>query len=229
MAVSYPIKFPVLAAWAAANRFGLLGTPKVGSHPKLDAKALGRWRSRIAEGGVYLEYGSGGSTIEAVQTASAVISVETDKRYLNAVEQRVTETSANPARFHPIHVDIGWTELWGQPLIWVRSKRRVSRWRRYSSAPWELLTAERLVPNFILVDGRFRVASVLESCLQLPDTADCLFMLDDFEVREQRYRVIMDFVSQVERVGRAVLFRRADNFRREDCARLLERYQADPE
>ena len=229
MPIPYPLKFPFIAAWAVGNRMGLLADAKVGSHPNLDANTLARWRSRVAEGGVYLEYGSGGSTIEALQHASAVFTVETDRRYLQAVEQKVATTFTDHAPFYPVHVDIGLTELWGRPLFRWHSKRALRRWQKYTSAPWEVLATTNMVPNFILIDGRFRIASVLESFLRLPDEADCLFLFDDFKGREQRYNVVLDFASDAENVGRALFFRRAKGFSPKACAAILRRYQADPE
>jgi hypothetical protein len=215
--------------WALANRLGLLGTPPVGISPGLDEHALAEWRAAIRKGGVYLEYGSGGSTIEAVKHASTVVSVDTDKRFLKAVERKIAKTVVEPAPFIPVHADIGWTEKWGRPLFKKPSSKKIARWRNYSSAPWETLRDAGLVPAFILIDGRFRTASALESLIQLPANADCLFMLDDFAQRKEQYDVIMPFIAEIHAVGRALIFRRAANFRRGDCAKLLLEVQSDPE
>ena len=220
-------RFPRRLTWAVANRLGILGAPSVGTSPGLDDEALARWRSAVSKGGVYLEYGSGGSTVAALRHASAVVSVETDEKYLRAVQDKISETMVETP-FYPIHVDIGWTEKWGRPLFRRPSKRRAERWRRYTSAPWEVLSDAGLVPDFIFVDGRFRAASVMESLLRLPADSDCLFMLDDFGGRQEGYDVILPFVTEVDRAGRALLFRRASTFDPDECARLLKQFQADP-
>jgi hypothetical protein len=178
---------------------------------------------------VYLEYGSGGSTVEAVRSAEQVISVETDGRFLAAVERKVAETADANAAFRPLHVDIGWTEKWGRPPFPWPSPGRLARWRRYTSAPWLVLAEMNLVPDFIFVDGRFRAASVLESFLRLPDSTQCLFMLDDFESRTKHYGIVLKFAVGVEAADRAIVFRRDPNFDRQECAKQLARLQANPE
>lgn len=221
-------RFPRRLAWAVANRIGIFAAPSVGTSPGLDDEALAQWRSAVSRGGVYLEYGSGGSTVAALQHASAVVSVETDEKYLRAVQNKISEAIGKTPPFYPIYVDIGWTEKWGRPLFRRPATQRVERWRHYTSAPWEVLSDAGLVPDFIFIDGRFRAASVMESLLRLPAGSDCLFMLDDFRGRQEGYDVILPFVTEVERAGRAILFRRTSTFASEDCARLLKQYQADP-
>ncbi len=221
-------RFSWHAALAGINRLGWLGEPPVGSSPWLDPPALARWRQAIAGTEVYLEYGSGGSTVEAVSSAAHVVAVDTDRAFLSATGD-VPSRRRGAGRLHMVHVDIGVTGKWGRPILLDPSKPRLARWRRYPSAPWDLLSTLGLTPGFILVDGRFRVASVLESFLRLPDQADCLLMLDDFHKRPRHYEPVLKFASDVETVGRALTFRRAARFDRAECARLLKIYQADPE
>ena len=220
---------PSTLVWAAANRFGWLGKPQIGDSPHLDDEALHCWRRAIADASVYLEYGSGGSTVEAAKSVDHVFSVETDGRFLESVEKKVEAASEATASFHPIHVDIGWTEKWGRPLLPWPSPRRVAKWRRYSAAPWRSLVDQKLVPDFIFIDGRFRAASALESLLHLPANSDCLLMVDDYQPRQRQYDVVLNFASDVRPAGRALLFRRQAEFDRVECARLLEKFQSDPE
>lgn len=225
-----PIKaaiFPLSLGWAAANRFGLLPEAVVGASPHLNEKALRCWRAAIAGASVYLEYGAGGSTVEAIGSVPFVVSVETDVRYLRAVEKKVA-TVENRGEFNPVAVDIGWTSKWGQPVVTRRSTSRLERWRRYPSAPWALLEERGKIPDFVLVDGRFRLASMLESLLRLPDGADCLFMFDDFEARKGTYGAVLAFADDVQRLDGTIAFRRRPVFDRAECARLLERAYSDP-
>ena len=214
--------------WIVADRLGRHGPPVVGDSPYIEERALERWRAAVADAAVYLEYGSGGSTVEACRTATHVVSVESDRRYLGGVRRRVASDPRATASFHPVHGDIGFTLAWGHPLLDRRTPARLRRWRRYTAAPWPLLRKAGLTPDFIFVDGRFRVASVLESFLQLRAGSRCLFMLDDFERRAQRYRAVLDFAEDVEQVGRALVFRRRADLDRAACAEALRQHQADP-
>ncbi|HXG80991.1 MAG TPA: hypothetical protein VNJ05_04245 [Sphingomicrobium sp.] len=211
-----------------ADRLGLHGEPMVGNSPHLDEGALAGWRELVSRSSVYLEYGSGGSTVEAAKSVDHLISVESDPRYLAAVERRVASAAGATATFHPLHADIGITTAWGRPLVERKSAARLGRWRRYSEAPWPLFERLGLVPDFIFVDGRFRVACVFESFLRLPADAECRFMLDDYEPRKDEYGAILAFAAEVKAAGRALTFRRAADFDREGCARLLRHFQADP-
>jgi hypothetical protein len=219
---------PWRLGWAIANRRGWLGAAPVGDSPHLDPAALGRWRQELAGAGVYLEYGSGGSTVEAARTADHVVSVDSDRDFLAAVRARVVETPNATAHVETIHVDIGLTEKWGRPVFDWRTADRARQWRRYTEAPWEYLGAKGLVPDFIFVDGRFRVACVLESLLRLPNGSPASIMFDDFAIRTKGYGAVKQF-ADFERVGRALVLRRKTSFDRDACVRALRVYQQDPE
>ncbi len=222
------VRFPWRFAWAAADRLGCFGKPAIDSSPHLNPVALARWRDAIGRSRVYLEYGAGGSTVEAVQSVSHVLSVETNRRYLESVEARVAAIPQRGA-FHPIYVDIGWTAPWGRPLVTWNVKARVERWRRYPAAPWTELGDLQLVPDFVFIDGRFRAASILESFLSLPVGADCLFMLDDYDARTGDYGRALAFATGVKEFDRTITFRRDPAFDREVCRQLLERLYCDPD
>ena len=222
------LRFPFRFAWAAANQLGWLGKPRMGSSPHLNPDALARWREAVGGSRVYLEYGAGGSSVEAAQSAAHVVSVETNRRYLAAVEARVAQVPGRGA-FHPVYVDIGWTAPWGRPLVTWNVEARAARWRHYPAAPWVLLEKFQLVPDFIFIDGRFRAASALESFLRLPPEAECLFMLDDFDGRTGAYGRVLEFASAIEEFDRTITFRRKPDFDGDACAQLLERLYRDPE
>lgn len=220
--------WPLRAGWALANHLGWLGKSPVGDAPHMDPAALVRWRAALAGAKVYLEYGSGGSTVEAARAGVRVVSVDNDKRFMAAVADKVRQIPGVDSRFKPLPIDIGWTEKWGRPLNDFRTRAKVERWRRYTQAPWEYLKANGLIPDFVFVDGRFRVACVLETLLRLPEGSGCTIMLDDFAQRPKTYGAILDF-ADAEPVGRALVLRRKASFDREACARALRAYQADPE
>jgi hypothetical protein len=226
--VAHTLLFPARLAWATANRMGLFNF-SVGQSPHLDELALARWREAIGRSKIYLEYGSGGSTIEAARTVDQIVSVETDNHFLGAVERAFENLSKPSARLQPIYVDIGWTEKWGRPLIGLRTAGRVDRWRHYPVAPWTFFEQSQIFPDFIFVDGRFRTACVLESLLRLPPDSDCRIMLDDFEGRKKRYGAVLEFADDLEFAGRAIIFRRKRDFNRDRCAMLRDRFQRDPE
>jgi hypothetical protein len=219
---------PWRTGWAILNRVGWLGSANVGLSPHLPENSLKRWREILGRTSVYLEFGSGGSTDEAAGSVSILVSVETDRQYLSAVEQSVRDRHPGVS-FYPLFIDIGWTQKWGRPLIRTRTRSRLAKWRNYTSAPWALFEELGRYPDFIFIDGRFRAASALESMLQLPQDAKCTFMLDDFDRRKIGYGEILQFADDVEFVDRAVIFRKSPTFDVDKCAQLLRKYQTDPE
>jgi hypothetical protein len=174
---------------------------------------------------VYLEYGSGGSTLAALRIVPNVISVENDRAFYRAVTREATPLAKG--RYLPIFVNTGRTSEWGLPRVQRPTPLRIRRWRRYVIAPWIAIEQNNLFPELIFIDGRFRVACALESLLRLPRASDCRILLDDFQQYDGAYFPIFEFVDDVERHGRAVVFRRAGTFDEVRCRALLAQYYAD--
>lgn len=215
---------PLHFGGALARRNAIVGGAQFDPAPRLPPAALAQWEFEVSRCETYLEYGAGGSTLAAAEMAHRVVTVDTDRHFLERVSERIT----GQAELYPVHVDIGLTRAWGRPLVTLRTRKRLARWRRYPVAPWARLSQLSVLPEVIFVDGRFRVASVLESLLQLPDDADCCFLVDDFEGRERMYWPILEFARSVSRYDRMITFRKTERFDRERCRKMLEYACADP-
>jgi hypothetical protein len=219
--------FPFFLPSALANRYGFTSAPKVSDEPHLLPRALEKWLLDLSHAQTYLEYGAGGSTIIATRRAKCVVTVETDQRFLEAVSKRVASVGGQ-AEYYPVPVDIGLTGKWGRPVIPFKSPGRLASWRQYSAAPWKLLADLGRVPDMVFIDGRFRVASVLQSFISLPDQTNCRFLLDDFLGRGETYGAVLEFAEDVVLYDRTLAFRRSSQFDRERCRSVLARYQTDP-
>ena len=142
-----------------------------------------------------MEFGSGGSTVLANSLGVASISVESDRFYAKAVRSglQYPETAR-------IEVPtMGLTAEWGMPLFFRRKKGR-----RYIAAGFDGLDGR--VPDFILVDGRYRVGCGLESARRAHLAGNtALLMLDDYEGRPF-YQSVEDHLGSPDRIGRAALF-----------------------
>ena len=215
---------PYRAAWHSASRLGAFTMPQVGSEAHLDPEAKTFWRDQIAQSPVYLEYGAGGSTVEASRTVEHVVSVETDPVYLAKVADAVS-ANGGPGCFHPVAVDIGRTAKWGRPMVALPTPSRRILWQTYSEAPWTYMETAGLIPNFVVVDGRFRVASILETFLRCGSGTNCTVMLDDFQKRENVYSDFIPFAENIRNVGRALVFQPSSTLDRDACQRALRKYQ----
>lgn len=207
------------AAGALRRRFSPVEVPEAPLMPPAEAAELA---ARLRGVGVFLEYGAGGSTRLAGTLVRKIVSVDSDARYLRAVAERLPRS----VEFRPVHVDIGLTEEYGIPAFKDPAPSRLEAWKRYPSAPWDRAALRDEAPGLVLIDGRFRVACVLECMLRLPLEADPVFLLDDYGDRPH-YAAIVPFVRDLVLVGRMAVFRRSGQCDLAACARARDLHLAD--
>ncbi len=170
----------------------------------------------LAEGGQYLEYGAGESTRLAVACAAitSITSVEADPDYIE--KQLLTDESILGAKlsgrlkFNP--VDIGPVGEWSYP----EDLSRHHLWPNYALSPF----VNRFLPDIVLIDGRFRVASCLVCLLEAPDAT---VLIHDFTNRPL-YQVLLPFISITQVVDTLVCCRRSPDFNVSAARGLLRRY-----
>ena len=107
----------------------------------------------------YLEFGSGGSTLLAVRSGiDIVVSVESDHDWADTIRHHPEiETRITAGRATILYADIGPTKAFGAP---VDSEFR-ELWPTYIRLPWVEWQRRGSMPDFVFVDGRFRVAACL--------------------------------------------------------------------
>jgi len=162
--------------------------------PEAEAEAL---RAAIAQAGVILEYGSGGSTVMAAEMAGkTVFSVESDPVWLKKMRNYF---AAHPpaAKLHLHHGDIGPTKDWGQP----KDDDDFRKWPDYPTKIWRAKSFSH--PDLVLIDGRFRVACFLTTLFSITRPTRVLF--DDYLDRPV-YQVAQDFAAPSAFFGRMAQF-----------------------
>ena len=138
------------------------------------------------------EYGAGASTVWAINCTSAeVVTVESSPDWSKKVELQV---SYSP-RLHMTAVDLGPLGPWGRP----NSYERRSEFQRYIYGIWE----QSLLPDVVLIDGRFRVACFLASALSATQFTQSFF--DDYVDRAE-YHVVEEIMKPVRFCGRQAIF-----------------------
>ena len=143
--------------------------------------------------GVYFEYGVGLSTVWVARHAAAEVhAVDTSAEWIHNVNSHLGEQRE---RVRLTHVDVGPLGGYGRPL----SYERRDRFKDYVRHPG----FDVAVPDVILVDGRFRVASFLESLRLAPP--GCAIIFDDYTERP-RYHVVAEFVEPTQVSDRQALF-----------------------
>ena len=140
-------------------------------------------QQRYQQSSLILEYGTGGSTCYAAEIGKPVIAVESSIHWLMELAASCAEREL-PGRVVPLWVDIGQTKEWGYPVDESKSKE----WQKYATNPWVYCDEHGLSPDVVLIDGRFRVACFLATCLAIRKKTEILF--DDFVGRPYYHSVL---------------------------------------
>ncbi|WP_342657279.1 hypothetical protein NPJ82_10190 [Sphingomonas sp. NY01] len=169
----------------------------------------------------YLEFGSGGSTRLAMDiNVPHIVSVETSRAYAELV-RTYRDRVLTKSRLDVLVADIGNTGAWGYPTT---SCDRV-KWPNYSLGIWDQMPSD-FTPDFILIDGRFRVATLMTAFLHV--NAGCMIMIDDFMTRDRAYGAILEVVHPIRTIGRAGLFEASNALNRKGVIDVLRRFIFDP-
>jgi len=168
------------------------------------------FKKLIASATVYGEYGMGKSTRFAIaHTDCKVLAVETSAEYVNSIARELKEDPRLEAR----HVDVGPVGKWGRPLTYAKRDNFLT----YASSIWD--RDEK--PDFVLVDGRFRVPCFLYSLLHASSGTRIIF--DDY-VPRPHYHVVEEVLRPVEFCGRQALFVVPESYDKAKAQELLEQF-----
>jgi hypothetical protein len=143
----------------------------------------------------YAEYGAGLSTVVAASVANLPVrSVESDPLWFSLVEQTV-----GAGRVSFVRPELGNVGDWGMPVSYKYS----TNFPLYVRGVFE----QEFEPNFVYIDGRFRVACWIETIINAkPGT---LILVDDY--RDQpKYQIMADYLMPTEVSGRQALWVRPD-------------------
>ncbi|CAP43358.1 O-linked N-acetylglucosamine transferase family protein [Bordetella petrii] len=172
----------------------------VPSVPHMEPEGRALLMERLESARVFLEYGSGGSSVLASRTGiRRIYSVDSDQAFLQAVSNKIRASGAGDNKYTPLYADIGPTGSWGHP----QSNEKAVLWPRYVGLPWNVMLDQQEAPDLILIDGRFRVASFLISALLAP--AGCVILFDDYFDRPA-YHVVEKFLKPRRVAGRMAEF-----------------------
>jgi hypothetical protein len=163
----------------------------------------------------YLEFGSGGSTYQASLRPgiSHIISIESDYEWHSKLKGLIPRKEGVDLRFCDMKT---LPHTWGYP----GKDSTAEDWKKYSDVPLD--PSVRI--NFVLIDGRFRVAC----CLKCFGIEDCRIAFDDFLDRPQ-YHAVLEFFEIVEQTAdRTMVILK----KKRDCTppslELIERYERIP-
>lgn len=182
--------------------------------PLLDDES-GAWLAeRLKSTKLFLEFGSGGSTVLANRLGVPSVTVESDRFYAATVRKVLP----SPEKARIVTPKMGITGEWGMPVLGKERKGP-----RYVHAPFDQFSDR--FPDLIFVDGRYRVACALESARQAAAAhRTATVLVDDYEYRPH-YHVLEQLLGKPEHVGRDAIFFVGDRSIEEET---VETYLSDP-
>ena len=152
----------------------------------------------------YFEYGSGGSTYQASirNNIKKIYSVESDLMWHNSLKQKIQTDNISY-----IYNDMNSkSNSWGHPGKDATDNQKIN----YSEQIKHLHPDEQKAIDFILIDGRFRVACCLK-CYDIIND-NCLIAFDDFLNRPQ-YHIVLEYFDVIEKTkdNRMVILQKKKN------------------
>lgn len=169
-----------------------------------------------------IEYGTGGSSFLFTENPkNLLVAAETDICWLH----RLIAATKQIRRFNilPAYMNIGPTKEWGMP------QNTNSHSHLYPSAvkyPTNMCRTLGITPDFIFIDGRFRVACFLEAYILVPEGTP--IMIDDYFNRSE-YHICEQLVPVHSRINRAALFIKPRGLVNKELLHKLTSYYLNPD
>ena len=141
----------------------------------------------------YGEYGCGLSTEWVLNNTNAnILSVDSSKEWIDKISSKNVEYEK---RLKLQHIDLGKVENWGRPVGYEKSYNFIN----YFNWIW----TQDILPDTVLIDGRFRVCCFLTSIKYANENTKIIF--DDYNNRPY-YHVVEKFIKKEQTCGRQTLF-----------------------
>jgi hypothetical protein len=182
------------------------------------------FRKGLRNAEIYLEFGSGGSTVAAVTNPhiTSIYSVESDRTWIKRLlDADLVASAVDEKRLAFIHADIGPIQNWGNPVT-EEAQLHIANYKNYFWSAWELLPAN---PDVVLIDGRFRVACAIMAALMIKNQK-CLYYIHDYP---RTYTILEQFFDIKKSVESLSLFTRKKNFDFRAGLLELHKYIFNPE
>jgi hypothetical protein len=190
-------------------------------YPHMERKEYFLFKELCKNKTVFLEYGSGGSTIYLLKENKTVFSVESNPEFYHYMCSIKLIRQALNSNLHYKFVNIGPTNKWGKPL----SEEYSQNWPKYYEQIWQEIDPAIHQVDVIFIDGRFRVSCCLYSILKAAEYnwKNTIFVVHDFWRRE-KYHVVLDFLQEIKSAENLVSLRMKDNIDIDDLKERLEQY-----
>jgi hypothetical protein len=179
----------------------------VANQPFMTPREVELFKKYLSQSTHYFEFGSGGSTVvaQAMDSVHTITSIESDRKFQEEVQGRCPRAKVR-------WINVGPTNEYGVP----KDPKNLGLFPNYSLA-YKDRTAQ---PDFVLVDGRFRVSCV---CQVLLEEGDPIIAIHDYMQRPQ-YHVIAPFVDFIESADTLAVCKRKKEVNQEKLQALWKQY-----
>jgi hypothetical protein len=183
--------------------------------PRMSSDEAALFLSFVRNSRIYVEFGTGGSTVVASRhVRSSILSVDSSREWLDQVRTACASSQTKPEL---IFVDIGPTGEWGFPT----DASTKSRWPDYHSAIWKM--PHSAAADLYFVDGRFRVACFAQIVLHCSPNA--IIGIHDFTSRP-KYHCVREIAREIATSGDISFFRPLPEKRIAEA--VLQSFHAEP-
>jgi len=176
------------------------------------------FREKILKSKLYLEYGSGTSTLFADKNNINYYSIESDKNFFNILKPYLKNKNY-------ILKDFGLVGSNSTPLfISYRKYFLKVKAQKYAGDILQDFDKRHLIPDLILIDGRFRILCALFVYKFLKNkNSSTTIIIDDYKMRP--YLHILEELFHIEKIGSFGVCTKLKEFK--DLDRLIKIYSVD--
>ena len=181
------------------------------------------FREYIFNAKIYMEFGSGGSTITALKDSKGKIySVESSNDWIKTMRKKyeVIKKAEDSGRLNLIYADIGKTGKWGTPIM-ADNENDADRFFNYSHRIFEKYPEIKFA-DVVLIDGRFRVASFLSTLLN--NDVNTIYMFHDFWNRP-KYHIVKKFVNIIDGIDTLMVCKKDPASSNDEIKKEYENYK----
>lgn len=167
--------------------------------------------SNLKNCNIYGEYGCGLSTVYANQYIRKItISVDSDFRWTEKVKNSVDSTELLNIKA----INLGKVKEFGIPESYS-FKENISEYLQY-------IWIQNKKPDFILIDGRFRVATFLTTLINAKKGTTVCF--DDYTTRPQ-YHIVEKFEKPLQKNKRQAIFKVNNNYNLKELMNYIDKFE----
>ena len=173
------------------------------------------FKKKLSKSKLYLEIGSGKSTILAEKLNKYYFSIETSKMFYSLLKKKLKKKN------NLKYFNLGIVGDYSYPLFIY--KKKAINYLNFINRFMEL----NQFPDLILVDGRYRVLillNILKFKKSLKNNKTCI-LLDDFKNRQ--YYTILNKFYKIEKIGRMAKLK-PKLYKTSDLKKFLNYYLLDP-